>query len=144
MEMIEIEGPTEAAALRFQRVLEQAHALDRQSVELLVRVHQGCVESSAGGGTHAFVRVVDGPVPGNTKLASDGRKVVAETRGEGGFVIVAPTSARKGHEPGSVYAFAGPCRPAHTATVTLDELEQLHMLHTMALVHYCNCVSESF
>lgn len=133
VEMIEIEGPAEAAALRFQSVLEQANALGPDAVNLLVRVHQGCVETSAGGGTHVFVRVTDGPVPGNTKLASDGGKVVAETRGEGGFVIVAPTTARKGHAPGAVYAFTGGCRPHMTASVTVEELECLHMLHTMAL-----------
>lgn len=51
------------------------------------------MEWTPSGGIHFLYRITDAPVPGNTKIAVDeGGKVLAETRGEGGYVIVAPTS----------------------------------------------------
>jgi len=51
------------------------------------------LEVSPSGGLHILYRILDHPVPGNTKIANDeDRHVLAETRGEGGYVIVAPTS----------------------------------------------------
>lgn len=63
--------------------------------ELLDRVVEGYSERTPGGGLHLLYRCPDG-VEGNQKLARrtvDGEvQVLFETRGEGGFVVVAPTN----------------------------------------------------
>lgn len=64
----------------------------------------GYTESTPSGGIHFLWRIIDQDVPGNTKIAQrpataeelavnpkDKVKVLAETRGEGGFVVVAPS-----------------------------------------------------
>ena len=87
----------------------------------------GCAEQSGGGGVHMFVRVGDQPVAGNLKLASNrDNEVLAETRGEGGFVIVAPSPARIGQT--GPYGFIAGCKPAQTPTLSGEELEELHNL----------------
>lgn len=54
----------------------------------------GYMEETPSGGVHILVHYGgDGPVPGNTKIALDAqRETLIETRGEGGFVIVAPSN----------------------------------------------------
>lgn len=53
---------------------------------------EGYSEMSPSGGLHLLYRISDHEVPGNTKIANDGEGLVlAETRGHGGYVIVAPT-----------------------------------------------------
>jgi AAA domain/Bifunctional DNA primase/polymerase, N-terminal len=131
-ELIEIEGPTEVAAVAIGKVM--AVAKDLGLDDLVNRVLSGCIARSAGDGLHVFIRVIDGPAKGNTKLAmgSDG-KVIAETRGEGGFVIVAPTPGRRGHREGAVYAFIASSNPARTVEVTAEERDALHGVFTIAL-----------
>jgi len=134
VEMLEIEGPQEPLALRLEAVIALAETMQLAGLkELLARVIHGCAELSAGGGIHVFIRVVDGPAKGNTKLAMDGEKVLAETRGEGGFVIVAPTSARRGHADGAVYMLLTDASPAAVAEVTAEERDMLHLLLNLAL-----------
>ena len=82
---------------------------------------------------HLFYRVTDGPALGNTKLAHANDKVTAETRGEGGFVVVAPTPGRNGHPDGSSYALLNKTKPAGTANITSEERELIHLLYTIAL-----------
>jgi hypothetical protein len=96
------------------------------------RIYHGCAETSAGGGLHIFVKVNDGPVPGNTKLAGTPDKVIAETRGEGGFVIVWPTPARNGHDPEAAYLLLPNAHPDNAATITANELEWVHAVFTDA------------
>lgn len=137
-EMIEIEGPIDDAVTRLQQVIEHANQYADIGVpELLYRISRGCVEKSAGGGLHLFIRISDGPAHGNTKLAHTGqgqhRKVIAETRGEGGFVVVAPTPARNGHPDGTTYMFINGGHPTKTVTVTAEERDILHLLFTQAL-----------
>lgn len=131
-ELIEIEGPVPAAMTALERL--RATAAERGCGDLLERAFNGCLIRSAGDGLHLFIRITDGNAKGNTKLAmsADG-KVVAETRGEGGFVIVAPTPGRNGHRDGAVYAFIGPSNPARTVEVTAAERDTLHELFTAAL-----------
>lgn len=138
VELIELEGPMDAAVERLGRVVEQAGQYDAIGMpELLARIARGCVEQSAGGGLHFFIRVTDGPAKGNTKLAMQGdgtdRHVVAETRGQGGFVVVAPTTGRNGHAPGTAYLFINGGDPANTVEVTGEERDMLHLLFTLAL-----------
>jgi len=132
-EMIEIEGP--GLDKRLKTLFDTARDMDKKVdgvTELLVRCYNGCAETSAGGGLHIFVRVTDGPVPGNTKLAMDHDKVVAETRGEGGFVIVWPTPARTGHDPDEAYVLIADAYPANAAQITSEEHELLHYLFSEA------------
>jgi putative DNA primase/helicase len=54
---------------------------------------QGYAEWTPSGGLHLLYRIPEHEIPGNTKLASTPTgKTLAETRGEGGYVIVAPTN----------------------------------------------------
>jgi hypothetical protein len=132
VEMIEIEGPTEAAAVAIGRVKAKAEEMGYS--DLINRTFGGCLSRSAGDGLHVFIRLTDGPAKGNTKLAigADGQ-VIAETRGEGGFVIVAPTPGRKGHREGAVYAFIASSNPARTVDISSAERDQLHAVFTAAL-----------
>lgn len=134
-ELVEIEGPATAAVERLGRVMAQAAKYD--STDLMATVARGCVEQSAGGGLHMFIRIIDGPAKPNTKLGMAGtgpnRHVVAETRGEGGFVIVAPTPARKGHAEGTSYLFLQGSTPAGTPAITAEQRDELHLLLTLAL-----------
>jgi hypothetical protein len=133
VEMIELEGPNTIAAIGKLSAVADKYR-DIAMDELLRKVLHGCVESSPRAGLHMFVKITGGPVPGNTKLAMDeAGKVLAETRGEGGFVVVAPTPARSGHEENTVYMFVGTSTPADTVTISADEVEALHYLFTEAL-----------
>jgi hypothetical protein len=135
VEMIELEGPQEQAVLAVHALYEQAEEYAGVDMpQLLRKVLNGCVERSAGGGMHLFVRIADRPVQGNMKLANDADgKVVAETRGEGGFVIVAPTPARTGHDDDAIYMLLNERSPERTVTITYDDLETLHYLVSEAL-----------
>jgi len=141
VELVEIEGPMPDAIARLERVYERAKSYgDPFFTDLIRRVTRGCAEKSAGGGLHFFIRVTDGPALGNTKLAytpdpeaEGGKSVVAETRGQGGFVITAPTPARNGHPDGASYMFVRDSQPSHTANVTSEERDILHLLFTLAL-----------
>lgn len=135
VEMVEIEGPKAQATKAVKRITALVNKYDDPDLTALWhKVTSGCVETSGGGGLHLFIRVHDGHVPGNSKLAADEvGKVLAETRGEGGFVIVAPTTGRTGHETGATYAFLPGTSPANTPTITRDDLEVIHYLITEAL-----------
>lgn len=130
LELLEIEGHAISAGA-MDRLLEAAEK--HGTGELLRRVIGGCSGRSAGGGLHMYIRVVDEPALPNTRLAYDQtKKILAETRGEGGFAIVAPTPARTGHEPGSRYEFITR-GPESITEVTGEERDQLHLLLTIAL-----------
>ena len=144
VEMLEIEGPEEDLADRISRIIDLA-LTKYDSIglpDLCQRVFHGCSETSAGGGFHTFIRISDGPALGNTKLAMHGDKVLAETRGQGGFVIVAPTPARKGHRQGTVYTLQPNTSPANTPTVTAEERDMLHLLIGEALHHHDDTPTE--
>lgn len=105
LEMIELEG-------RVVHLLEllAARARELGIEELWDRLERGCSETSPSGGIHWIIRVVDGPANGNTKLAmrldpDDPKKtqVLAETRGRGGWTIVAGSFGRT-HKSGKPYA----------------------------------------
>ena len=135
-EMLEIEGPSDLIAGRVNQLFETARSLDAQGdlglAQLVERVYQGCSEVSAGGGLHMFLRITDGPVPGNTKIAMHGDKVVTETRGEGGFVIVWPTPARTGHKPNEAYLLLPNAHPSRTAEITTAQHQWLHAIFSDA------------
>lgn len=129
LEMVEIEGEFSDLAAQ---VSELATGAGEDTAALLRRVTQGWFELSPSGGYHYFYRVDGDPVPGNTKLAQDtprdvdGRRLIptiAETRGEGGQVVVAPTDGTA-HQSGKPWIrVAG--GPGTVATITDDEREAL-------------------
>lgn len=93
LEMLELEG--RAADLESEiAALAEASGLG----DLFSRVcYTGWSETTPSGGVHYYYRL-EGDVPGNTRLAqTTDREVMAETRGEGGFVVVAPTDGS--HHP---------------------------------------------
>lgn len=102
---------------------------------------EGYVEITPSGGIHLLYRIADHEVPGNTKIArrpataqelaanpDDKLKVLAETRGEGGYVIVAPTSGTV-HPTGLPWEVqAG--QIGQVPTITWDQRNLLHrVLH---------------
>ena len=92
LEMTEIEGRANTP----QTFLDVANACDERGIGDVwdtLTGPDGYMEQSPSQGVHFLYRISDHEVPGNTKIAAgtDGL-CLAETRGEGGYVIVAPTS----------------------------------------------------
>ena len=94
LEMLELEG---------RAVNDKLHVSARDIAiasglgELWTTIMSGYVEQTPSGGIHILYRVTDAPIPGNTKLArrpgeNGAVDVLAETRGEGGFVVTSPSS----------------------------------------------------
>ena len=105
LEMLELEGRAVADKLHI-RARDIAH--DTGLGQLWDRLNNGYCERTPSGGLHWLYRISDGPVPGNTKLArkpgeNGSVDVLAETRGEGGFVITAP-SAGNTHPSGGEWS----------------------------------------
>jgi P4 family phage/plasmid primase-like protien len=121
LEMAEVEG---RAADRIPELTQLADASGLGG--LWHRLNAGWVEQSPTGGVHWLYRL-DGQVPGNTKIARTAKRLVlAETRGEGGFVVVAP-SAGTVHETGRPWIrLAG--GPATAPKLTAEDREAFHHL----------------
>jgi hypothetical protein len=99
-------------------------------LHLLKRLAAGCVDESPSGGLHFYLRSADGIGPGNTVLAArpnpgaeKGREVLFETRGQGGWSVVAPSAGRT-HKSGKPYRFLRG-GPATIPTFTQDEITLL-------------------
>lgn len=93
LEMVELEGRAVA-----EGCLDEIReiAINSGLADLWAIISSGYVERTPSGGIHFLWRIADEPVPGNTKLArrageNDSVLVYAETRGEGGFVVTAPS-----------------------------------------------------
>jgi len=128
LEMFELEG----RAAHLVDVLEvQA---DRRGIrEVWDRFNAGCSEWTPSGGIHWMARRTGGPVPGNTKLATrpdpaDPKNplVFAETRGQGGWVVVAGSFGRT-HASGKPYVLRTGS-PATIPVFTVAEAEAIHAL----------------
>jgi len=131
IEMLEFEGRAIAAGLLTEfKALAEATGLG----ELVGRIGAGYTETTPGGGHHWIYRV-DRPL-GNTQLArrsatadeltaapDDKIKVLIETRGEGGFVITAPSNGKVHPDGGRWTLTAGGF--GSIATVTADERDSL-------------------
>ncbi|PTU56711.1 hypothetical protein DBB34_07945 [Sphaerisporangium cinnabarinum] len=134
-ELVELEG-------RAVDALPDLAALARDTGlgDLWARLGAGWVERSPSGGFHWHYRLTDNDtVPGNTKLArrpstpdelatAPGARiqVLAETRGEGGYVVVAPTPGA--HHPSGqpwVRLVGG---PTTAPVLTRDERDAFHAL----------------
>jgi putative DNA primase/helicase len=92
VEMTELES-TACDSASITEIINRCDELGVGHVWDLLQGPSGYSEMSPSGGLHFIYRVTDEIVPGNEKIAAgqDG-KVLSETRGEGGYVIVAPTS----------------------------------------------------
>lgn len=87
LEMLELEGRAMTQLDQIESII-MLHGLTDLWESLLC----GYAEFSPTGGLHLLYRINDHDVPGNKKIARTvSREVLAETRGEGGYVIVAPT-----------------------------------------------------
>lgn len=121
LELTEVEG---RAAHRLDDI--RTAMADNGLAALLAKLEGGWVERSPSGGVHWLYRV-QGGVPGNERIARNAAKeVLAETRGEGGYVVVAPT-------PGAFHASGVPWVSLggdHTAVVTITH-EQRFAFHAV-------------
>lgn len=127
LEMCELEGRAVADG-----IADQAREIAYNSglAEVWDKLASGYIETTPSGGLHWLYRV-EGDVPGNAKLArrpgvNGGVEVLAETRGQGGFVIVAPSHGTT-HDSGKPWVrIAG--SPSAIVTLTLDERNAFHAL----------------
>lgn len=90
--------------------------------DLLARITEGYLEQSPSGGLHLLFRVTEG-ARGNLKLArrvtADGEvEVLIETRGQGGYTILAPTSGAVHPTGGEWSVLAGSLRTVATISAT--------------------------
>ncbi|MEU8717510.1 phage/plasmid primase, P4 family [Streptomyces sp. NPDC048663] len=139
LEMLEFEGRAvaEGVAREFGDICN-----DSGLGELWQHVRSGYLESTPSGGAHILYRVTGGTVLPNTKLArrpanaaelevkpADKVKPLIETRGEGGFVVVAPSHGTV-HETGAPWQAVNGS-PATVATITADERDALFAVARM-------------
>lgn len=126
LELLEIEGPH---ARRLAEV--RAAAETGGHLPLLERLN-GWAERSPSGGWHFLYRLESCPVPGNTRLAATaGGNVIAETRGTGGQVILAPTGGSAHPSGRSWERVTG--GPATMPTLTATERGIVHQLFRTVL-----------
>lgn len=93
LEMCEIEGRALQDPAALMDIINRMDEGGAGPIWDLLTGPNGYAEDSPSGGMHLLYRITDHPVPGNCKIAADEDHVVlAETRGHGGYVIVAPTS----------------------------------------------------
>jgi putative DNA primase/helicase len=129
---------TEAFEFDDREVYERFLALARQSGlgDLVEKLETGYVEDTPSGGVHWLMRCET--IAGNTKLATrpkrpeeqrdpkDSIKTLIETRGEGGFIVLAPSNGTV-HPSGRAYRLrAGGFTTI--PTLTPDERRALHQL----------------
>jgi putative DNA primase/helicase len=97
LEMTEVEARAMDSA-SMTEIMNRMDEVGARHIWELLSGPDGFTETSPSGGIHFLYRISDHEVPGNTKIAQksrDGegnRLCLAETRGHGGYVIVAPTS----------------------------------------------------
>lgn len=147
LEMLELEGRAVQEGILTELVrLAAAAGIDDTLTNLLL----GYLETTPSGGLHILYRLTDRPVPGNTKLAKrparpdeytgEEREILTrrpdavfhrtliETRGEGGFVVTAPShsTTHATGKPWQVMA-GGP------STIPSITSEQRHAIHTLCM-----------
>jgi energy-coupling factor transporter ATP-binding protein EcfA2 len=88
LEMLEFEGRMVARLPEVRERLVKAGLWEE-----FERLYFGYAEMTPSGGLHILYQLADSSVDGNTKIAMNGdNEVTIETRGEGGFVVVAPSN----------------------------------------------------
>lgn len=137
LEMLEVEG-------RAIHLVQQLKTLmdDNGLADVWARVASGWVEMSPGAGVHWHYRVEGGPARPNTKLArrpataaeleenpKEPIKVLVETRGQGGFTVLAPSGGRT-HKTGRAWTLMTGS-PDTCPVLTVDERDALHAIANM-------------
>jgi len=131
LEMTELEARATDGE-HFDKIQEAADA-EFDNWDKWVCGHRTYAEHTPSGGIHLLYRVSDGDVPGNTKIANNVRnECLAETRGEGGYVIVAPTGG-KVHSTGEDWKPINGCLPAGIKTIPFSVRNELHGVLKKAL-----------
>ncbi len=125
--MIELEG--RAATLQTIDLLTH-RAKENNILDLFERLNAGYVERSPSGGLHWLLKS-EGQIPGNEKFArriddNGVISVLAESRGEGGFVVVAPTPGICHPTGNGWHIIRG--NPKTIPTFTEDEFDALREL----------------
>lgn len=118
--MIELEG---RAADKLPQLRETSRERGAETADLFHKLTTGWAEISPSGGFHFYARTPEN-THGNRKLARtpDGT-VLAETRENGGYTVIAPTGGEY-HETGRAWTrLAG--GPTTLPTFTLTQLDQL-------------------
>ena len=143
LEMAEIE----AAATTSEHLDRVEDAMVSHGVQEAWRMLQddGYMEFTPSGGIHFLYRISDHEVPGNTKIANrppnaeeleESPKLrsvtLAETRGEGGFVIVSPTQGTV-HKSGDAWTAAPGSIEGKIPTITWATRNLLHRALSEAL-----------
>ena len=126
LEMLELEGRAVKDGL-LKEAMDMAIASNLGDIWNLVT--SGYTELTPSGGLHFLYQIVDEPVPGNYKLArrpgdADSVEVLVETRGEGGFVVTAPSSGAT-HPSGKAWEMVAGS-PATIAAITFEQRNALH------------------
>lgn len=130
LEMLELEGraTNEDSLRRIENECELRGVNDLWTSLL----RDGYAEWTPAGGVHLLYRLGDHDVPGNTKLANNvNGECLAETRGEGGYVIVAPTPGYC-HPSGEPWQVAAG-RPGNIPTITWSQRQSICNAVTVAL-----------
>lgn len=127
--MVELEG----RAVDEDMVPKVADTLEDHGMADLWARLQGYVEHTPSGGMHWYFRIAGDEIPGNMKIArrrvSEKQvDVLIETRGEGGFTVIAPSAGRS-HPSGAAWTvYNGSV--AQIPTITADEATGLfNVLH---------------
>jgi putative DNA primase/helicase len=133
LEMLEFEG--RAVREGHNAKIEDAFRAYNLS-ELYYRIIEGYAESTPSGGLHFYYRV-DGNSRRNSKLArrpateaelaenpDEKYKVLIETRGEGGFTVIAPSGGRSHRSGQGWWVVAGSLKTI--PVITADERDAIH------------------
>ena len=125
--MLELEGRAVAAGVH---VTYRDALADHGLADLWRRIVTGYRETTPGGGLHILYRVDGGAARGNRKLAvTAAGEPLIETRGEGGFVVTAPSGGRT-HPTGKPWKLAQG-GPASIAVITAEERDALHAIASL-------------
>jgi putative DNA primase/helicase len=125
LEMTEIEGRALQSPGALTEIINRMDEAGAGGIWDLLTGPDGYAEDSPSGGMHLLYRIIDHEVPRNTKIANDeDRLCLAETRGDGGYVIVAPT-------PGECHPSGQPWLLVNGSYGRLPEItwEQRNRLH---------------
>jgi putative DNA primase/helicase len=135
LEMLELEGRAVTEGMG-QRLVESVRAAGLSELWERIAV-EGYAERTPSGGVHLLYRLRDAPVGGNLKLArrpateaelavepTEKIKTLAETRGEGGYTIVAPSHGTV-HETRLAWTAMGSSTPDRIPTISAEEHDAL-------------------
>lgn len=152
LEMLELEGRASTPEL-IQQIRQACVVNNIEGVWLLLLGPEGYTEHTPSGGIHIIYRIEDHDIPGNEKIATRPAnldeytdqehevqkrspdwapvRVLAETRGDGGYVVVAPTGGHC-HKSGNPWVVRTGT-PGNFISITWEERTRLHAALRQAL-----------